>query len=124
MFWFGVPWTTFGLAWTAIAAGFKVPSFREASDYYCLIGVTFVLSGIGFLSMPFGMVWKARRTVYVLSTERAIILDSGALIFDGGSSITIHSIEASELLNLRRTECDDGSGDLIIREHLYFDDES
>ncbi len=56
---------------------------------------------------------KAKKTVYVITTARAIT-------FDGGFSTSIRSFSPDHLTNLRRKQRSDGSGDLIFeRKQSY-----
>lgn len=109
---FAIPWTAFALFWMAGAAGFKIPNFNQGFDLFPLFGIPFVLIGFGMLSTPLWMKRKAKRTAYVLTTERAIV-------FDGGfRSTTIQSFGPERLNDLQRKQRSDGSGDLIFERKL------
>jgi len=111
---FGIPWTGFALFWMAGAAGFKIPDFKHGFDLFPLFGIPFVLIGFGMLSAPFWMMRAARRTVYVITDRRAIILA-------GGFHTTVRSFDLARLGDLRRRQRPDGSGDLIFERSLTYD---
>lgn len=111
---FGIPWTAFALFWTAGAAGFKIPEFKQGSDLFPLFGLPFILIGLGMLTAPYWMACKARRTAYVLTDRRAILLD-------GGFSTTIRSFGPERLRDLRRIQRSDASGDLVFERTHHHD---
>ena len=113
---FAIPWTAFALFWTAGAAGFKFPQFNQGFDLFPLFGLPFILIGLGMFCSPLWMVWKAKRTAYVLTNKRAIL-------FDGGRSTTIRSFYLGKLDKLRRIQHADGSGDLIFDREVKVDSE-
>jgi hypothetical protein len=107
---FGIPWTAFAIFWTVMASG--VTSHRGRSGWswvFALWGVPFILVGLGMLTSPCWVLWRARRTAYVLTDRRAIILSVG-----WRSKVSLRSFEPSALADLRRTERADGSGDLVF----------
>ena len=111
---FGIPWTAFALFWIAGACGFKIPDFNKGFDFFPLFGIPFVLIGLGLLTSPVWMMKKARNTAYVLTTDRAII-------FEKKLATAIRSFEPEQLRNLRRTQWDDGAGDLIFERQIAVD---
>lgn len=113
---FAIPWTAFALFWTAGAAGFKFPLFNQPFDLFPLFGLPFILIGLGMFCSPLWMVWKAKRTAYVLTNKRAIL-------FDGGRSTTIRSFYLDKLDKLRRIQHADGSGDLIFDREVKVDND-
>jgi hypothetical protein len=106
---FGIPWTAFALFWIAGASGFKMPDFSHGSGIFPLFGLPFVLIGFGMLSSPYWMLRKARRTAYVITDQRAIVLAGGAF-----GSTTIRSFDPDRLNDIRRVQKPDGTGDLIF----------
>jgi hypothetical protein len=106
---FAIPWTAFALFWMAGASGFKLPNFSHGAGFFPLFGVPFVLIGFGMLSSPYWMRRQARHTAYVVTNERALILDGG-----WRGSVTIRSFEPDRLKDIRRVQNPDGSGDLIF----------
>lgn len=111
---FFIPWTAFSLFWMAGASGFKLPTFDSPFSFFPLFGLPFLFIGLGGLSTPFWLHYKARSMVYALTTQRALILE-------GGRSVTVKSYPLAELKHLERTERPDGSGDLIFKEEGYLD---
>ena len=115
---FGIPWTAFAIFWIAGASGFKWPDFSHGAGLFPLFGVPFVLIGFGMLSTPYWMRRKARRTAYVITDRRALILDGGAW-----RSVTVRSFEPKRLGDFRRVQRTDGSGDLIFERTWATDSE-
>jgi hypothetical protein len=113
---FAIPWTCFAIFWIAGASGFKIPNFKHGFDFFPMFGLPFLLIGFGMLSSPLWMAWKAKKTAYVLTDRRA-------LIFDGCWSAHVRSFAPDRLLDLRRTQRKDGSGDLIFEKKLSYDSE-
>jgi len=109
IFLFGIPWTAFAIFWVAGTSGFKLPDFSDSAGWFPLFGVPFVLSGFGMLSTPYWMRRKARRTAYVVTDERALIIDGS-----WWRSTTIRSFEPRRLGDIRRDQNPDGSGNLIF----------
>lgn len=106
---FGIPWTAFAIFWIAGASGFKIPDFSHGFGFFPLFGVPFVLIGFGLLSSPYWMRRKARRTAYVITDKRALILAGGSW-----RSTTVRSFEPYRLGDIRRVQNADGTGDLIF----------
>lgn len=106
---FAIPWTAFALFWVAGASGFKMPDFSHGPGLFPLFGVPFVLIGCGMLSSPLWMRRKARRTAYVITNRRALIMDAGVW-----GTVTMRSFEPHRLGDLRRVQHADGSGDLVF----------
>lgn len=116
---FSIPWTAFALFWIAGASGFKRPDFSHGAGLFPLFGVPFVLVGFGMLSSPFWAMRKARKTVYAVTSERAIILEGGG--FRG--AVNVRSFRADQLQNIRRVQLADGSGDLVLDQKITTDNE-
>ncbi len=114
LWFFFIPWTAFSLFWMAGAAGFQMPTFDHAFSFFPLFGLPFLFIGLGGLSTPFWLHYKAQMTVYALTTQRALILE-------GGRSITVKTYPLAELKHFERTERPDGSGDLIFKNETYRD---
>ena len=106
---FGIPWTAFALFWIAGASGFKIPDFSSPTSLFPLFGVPFVLVGCWLLSSPYWQFRQARRTAYVITDRRAVVLSSGFW-----NSITVRSFEPFRLGDLRRIQNTDGTGDLVF----------
>lgn len=109
---FGIPWTTISIFWTAIAAhGTLKSGGLGLSIIFPLVGVPFILIGIGLLTSPLWEYRKALRTVYVITDLRAIT-------FEGGRTMTIRSYPPNRLGDVHRKEKKDGVGDVIIERHI------
>ncbi len=87
---------------------------RSEFDLFPLFGIPFVLIGFGLLSSPFWMMLKAKKTVYVITSARAIT-------FDCGFSTSIRSFSPNRLTDLQRKQRSDGSGDLIFERKQSYD---
>jgi hypothetical protein len=104
---FGLPWTAFSLFWTwsvfSMAHKHGAPGLAFAA-----FGLPFVAVGLGMLSAPYWVGRVVRRTLYVLTDRRAII------IVPGLRGTWVRSFDPSELHDLRREQREDGSGDLVF----------
>ncbi len=116
-FLFAIPWTGFALFWICGAAGFRMPSFTRAVDFFPLFGVPFVAVGFFLLATPFWVYRLARNTAYVLTDRRAIL-------FEGGRSRTIRSFRPSELIGIFRREYPDGTGDVLFSQTAASEDKT
>jgi hypothetical protein len=109
-FLFGIPWTSFAIFWMCGASGFKLPDLREGlqpQHLFALFGIPFVLVGFGMLSSPLWVWQAARKTVYLITDKRAILIQ-------GGGSTTIRSYLPDQLMDIYRKERDDRTGDVVI----------
>jgi hypothetical protein len=109
-FLFAIPWTGFAVFWTFGAAGFTIPDFSEGLsgvDIFPLFGLPFILIGIGLLTTPIRTYWRALKTVYVITDQRAITIQ-------GGRTTVVRSFPPRDLQNIFRKEKRDGTGDVII----------
>jgi hypothetical protein len=105
---FGIPWTAFAIFWTVAAAGFQVPVFQNLEDLFALFGVPFILVGLGMLSSPLWALRNARKTVYVITDLRAIVIEGRF------RSHRFRSFAPDQLRRLTRQQNSDGSGDIIF----------
>ncbi len=111
---FGIPWTAFAIFWTVMASG--APRQSGSSGwlwFFPLWGVPFILIGLGMLTSPYWAFRRARRTAYVLTNQRVIIIGIG-----WRGKTAIRSFDPDALKDLRRDERSDGSGDLIFAEDI------
>ena len=118
---FAIPWTGFSVFWIVGASQFSMPPGEGGGlslvfGLFPLFGLPFVLIGLAMMSAPFWMLRKAKRTLYVVTSSRAIL-------FDGGFSTAIRSFGPDQLGDLRRKQRWDGSGDLIFERKLSYDGE-
>ena len=116
--WFGIPWTAFAIFWIAGASGFKAPDFSHGAGLFPLFGVPFVLIGFGMLSAPYWAARKAAASAYVITNERVLLFEPR---FFGGTDI--RSFLPHQLLDIRRVQLPDGSGDLILDRKVTTDGE-
>jgi hypothetical protein len=108
---FGTPFTVFAVFWIGMAA-FGVGQAANAGPMWVfpLFGLPFVLIGLAMFSAPYWALRSAKRTVYVVTTQRAILLRGGWF------SISVRSFEPAALTILNRKQRPDGSGDLIFTQ--------
>jgi hypothetical protein len=105
---FGIPWTAFAIFWM-VAASAGTSHAPGPFAVFPLFGLPFVLIGFGMLSSPFWMGKQARRTVYALTDQRAIVI-KGKLF--GG--VNVQSFEPDRLTSIERNQLADGTGDLVF----------
>jgi hypothetical protein len=115
---FAIPWTGFAIFWMA-AAFYGTGKLSGANhvrsqfDYvFPLFGVPFVLIGLALLSSPYWTARRLRRTVYVITDTRAIVLAPG---WFGATKVQTFAPDA--LASMERVERRDGSGDLIFEQY-------
>jgi hypothetical protein len=111
---FAIPWTAFSVFWIAGAAAGTAHS-RDPGVFrmFPLFGLPFVLVGLGLLASPLWVRLTAKRTAYVITDRRAIVLAGG-----WAGSVTVRSFEPAQLTDLRRTQRSDGSGDLVFTQDV------
>lgn len=110
---FAIPWTAFALFWTWNAAQISCPNPSLESRIFPFFGVPFVLVGLGMFTTPLWLIGAARRTVYVVTDRRALVLSGNWL---GG--VTVRSFEPEKLGDLSRNQRADGSGDLVFGQYV------
>jgi hypothetical protein len=79
-----------------------------------LFGCVFVLIGLGVATAPFWMAWTAGRTVYMVTSRRAVI-------FQQRMGLHVKSYDADDFTDYERIERGDGRGDIIFRHHIWHD---
>jgi hypothetical protein len=115
---FGIPWTAFALFWICGASGFKMPNFSGGGfALFPLFGLPFVLIGIGMLSSPLWAYRKALKTVYVITSGRALVIEAGR-------TSTIRSYRPDQLRDAYRKERRNGSGDVILGQRVWTDSDN
>jgi hypothetical protein len=80
--------------------------------------IPFGVVGLGMLSSPFWSWRKAKRTIYVLTDQRAVVFDA-----NWWRAVTIRSFEPSRLTDFCRVQNADGSGDLVFERTVKTDSE-
>ena len=108
---FSIPWTAFSLFWIAGASGFQIPDFTSPEALFPLFGVPFVLVGLGMMTSPYWMKRAAKKTAYILTSERAIIIK-------GGMRMNIRSFLPDSLGDLERSQDDEGCGDIVFGKDI------
>ncbi len=107
----GIPVTGFAIFWIWGATGFGsgMPHASDPFAFFPLFGVPFVLIGLAMLTAPLWVYLKAGRTVYAVSSRRALIIISGR-------SRSVQSFCPQDMEGIRRTERADGSGDIYFAQ--------
>jgi len=107
---FGVPWTNFAPFWRWGSSGFEMSKLREGLEpqYLLLLAsVPFILAGLVTLLNPLWTWHTSRKTVYLVTDKRAIIIQ-------GVWSTTIRSYLPDQLKDIYRNEKADGTGDVVF----------
>lgn len=113
---FAIPWTAFALFWESMALS---PWFAASGSHgtpkavewgvavvFPIFGLPFVLIGLGMMAAPFYAYRKAQRTLYAITTERALIIA-------GGGRREVKSFPLGQLGGeVRKSQRSDGSGTL------------
>lgn len=113
----GIPWsafscTMFGILFAAVFFS-KQPTRSIAFVEYAaasaglLFAGLFVAIGFAMLAAPFWAAYKARRTAYIITNKRLLIVTAG-------SPASIASIHPGQMHSFERKEHRDGSGTLSI----------
>ena len=111
---FFIPWTVISLIWIASALNFQLPQFNGGQNLFPLLGIPFVLIGIGGLCTPIWRKRHARSIIYAITNQRAITIE-------GVKSFTVKSYSPSDISMLERHEGPDGLGSLILKSESYRD---
>ena len=101
-FLFGLPWTTGAVYWEYVA-------IKSGNMILALVGLPLVAMGLYFITRPLQEYWRARRTTYVVSNQRLIILN-------GLLGPSIESFAPAEIGSLAIDAAQDGSGSIIFQE--------
>jgi hypothetical protein len=110
---FFIPWTAFSLFWMAGAAGFSLPD-AGISLFFALLGLPFLLIGLGGLSAPLWLRRVARDTLYVVTSQRALVLE-------GRRQTMVRSWPPEALTAVTCSARADGSGDLLFATEAWDD---
>jgi hypothetical protein len=111
-FLFSIPWTAFALFWTGVAAtgvlSDKEFDWRFQVEYiFPLWGLPFILIGLFLMSAPLRHWNTLRKTLYVVTDRRAIVLVAKR-------SIEVKSYFGDDLDSLSRIERKDGTGSILF----------
>jgi hypothetical protein len=109
---FGIPWTAFAVFWVAMTA--RATSHAKGLGplfLFPLFGIPFILIGLGMLTSPFWLRRKAYRSIYVITSKRAVVMEGR--IFGG---VKVQSFMPDRLPSMTRKERADGTGDLIFEQ--------
>jgi len=111
IFLFGIPWTAFAVFWTYGAMGFNINNLTKMGpmSFFPLFGVPFILIGAGMLLSPILTYIENKKTIYMITDQRAAIIAQKNL---GGR--TVQSYRADDIRTTERAEKADGSGDLYF----------
>lgn len=120
VFLFGIVFFGFAVFWTVMASSatnagsHATPGGQGTTGLvqrvFPLFGIPFLLVGAGMLLSPLLAAFVARRTVYAITTRRAIVFDGGL------RSIAVRSYSPRDLDRLSRVEGASGAGDLVFDE--------
>jgi hypothetical protein len=102
-------------AWTAITSPglFGLLFLGDANRFLgCCCTLPFVLFGVGMLTTPFVEWHYARKSLYVVTDRRLIVMKAG------WSTMNIRSFSPAELGAVRRTENAKRSGDVLFFDSL------
>ena len=110
-FLFGIPFFAFAVFWTIGASGglglTKAKSDSFPAWFPILWGSMFIIVGACLLLSPAWAYWKALRTVYAITDQRAILIVAPW-------RRTIHSFVGQHLVDIHRVEDDRGRGDIVF----------
>lgn len=113
---FGIPWLAFSVFWeSAVVSSLLMSKGAPAAGtmghamgwVMALFGLPFVLVGLGMLLAPFGAFRNARRTVYVLTSKRFMVITEGRIRH-------VKSVLPEHIRSIERKERPDGSGNLRL----------
>lgn len=105
---FGVFFFGFAVSWTLTAS--------QGGGFFWLFGIPFLAAGAWILSKPYREFRGAHNLYYAISNHRVIMLSAG-------KSFEATSLYPADITTLRRTEHQDGSGDLQLRTTIVRDDD-
>ena len=106
---FGLPWTAFFVWWTVMGA--------RADEGYALLGLPLIALGVSGARAPLLAMRAARRSVYVISDRRALVISTGELGRQPWptNTLTVRSYEPDQLRERMLVEVADGVGDVVFR---------
>lgn len=111
MFAFNEGWRSFlnGVVLMGLVAYWQYGAIKSGDTVSMLIGLPFAALALYFMSAPVQEYMRARRTIYVISNQRLIILN-------GLFRPSVESFSPSEIGSLQLDIGADGSGNIIFQE--------
>jgi len=106
---FFIPWTGFSIFWVNGAI-----EQSKGESAFPLFGIPFLLIGIWMLLTPIREWFKANKTVYVVTNQRAFTIEAI-------KSIKVTNFNSEHITNIEKKINIDGSGDLILLKENYVD---
>ncbi len=103
---FAIPWTAFSLFWMYGAS--------RGSFAFSLFGVPFLLVGLYLFCTPFINKNAEKRTIYIITNQRAII-------YKYGRKIKVKSFLPEQMVNIERCQRKNGTGDIIFFNKVTYD---
>ena len=124
-FLFGIPFFAFAVFWTIGASsgeGFSRARSESFPSWFPILwGSMFIIAGACLLLSPVWAYWRALRTVYAITDQRAILIAAPW-------RRTTHSFVGQHLVDTHRVEDARGGGDIVFhraarsgkrRDHYY-----
>ena len=108
---FGIPFAGFALFWMTMAYHGTRTVSRSASPVFSvfpLLGLPFLLIGLGIVSAPLFAYLKALKTTYAITDKRVLIITDGR-------TRTVKSCTPADIVSVDHRERAGGTGDVIIR---------
>lgn len=108
---FAIPWTAFSVMWTTLAFGAMAQSGDDGPGWigwaFPLFGLPFIGIGLAMLARPFMPWFEHGRTLYVITSQRALKLGMGR-------ELVVKAAPADRIGLVQRFEKRDGSGRLQL----------
>ena len=119
-FW-SVPFFAFGAFLVGITSAGLMPSESIGTQFFCLFltlfGGGFLVVGFFGMLSPLSEYWKALRTIYAITDQRAIFIESPL-------RYRIYSFAGEHLVDIHRIENKSGRGDIIFHREAQSKDKS
>lgn len=114
LWFFFLPWTAFAVVWITGMSGFGAAGLSRPQPLFALLGLPFLCIGIMGLLSPLWLRMKAMRTLYVITSARALVLQ-------GRRKVSVNAWPPAALAAVTRVERPDGSGDLLFSSEVWLD---
>lgn len=106
--WIGVP---FGVIFIAFSIFWMTGTTRAgAPTFFTLFGIPFVLIGLGVMTSPLWRRRQARRVIYALTDQRALVIEHRR------RGTQVRSFSSAAVPSINRFERAGGVGDLVFQE--------